>query len=84
MMSIESNICEEFDNAKKIEMVYSALQRAKDVIALAYKPNNSKFCNPIKDITDEKIQEYYYSLNDMCIELVERNVMMWQKEDDEN
>lgn len=70
--------------AKQIEMVYECLGRAKDMIALIYKPEDEKFANPLKQITDKKIQEYYYELNTMCCELANRNVMLWQKEDDEN
>lgn len=68
--------------AKQIETVYHILSSAKDMIALAYKPDDHKFCQPSKDITDERVQDYYYTLNDMCIELSERGVMMWQQEDD--
>lgn len=71
-------------NSKKIEMVHKALSDAKELIALAYKPDDKKFCNPSKDIDDEVIKDYFYTLNDMCIELTERNAMQWQKEDDEN
>lgn len=68
--------------AKQIEMVYECLGRAKDMIALIYKPEDEKFANPLKQITDKKIQEYYYELNTMCCELADRNIMAWQKEDE--
>lgn len=67
--------------AKQIEMVYNAIGQAKDIIALVYRPDGNKYTNPIEDIEDEKIKEYYYTLNSMCIELSERNKMLWQKED---
>ncbi len=67
--------------AKQIEMVYNAIGQAKDTIAMVYKPECNKYTNPLKDITDEKIQDYYYKLNSMCCELSERNKMLWQKED---
>lgn len=67
--------------AKQIEMVYEALNSAKKTIALIYKDENEPIGHPDKDIKDEKIQSYYYTINEMCVELAERNVMLWQKED---
>lgn len=68
------------DEPKRIEMVYQAIQNAKELIALAYKPDGEKYTQPIHDIKDEQIQDYYYTLNHMCCELADRNVMEWQKE----
>lgn len=70
--------------AKQIEMVYECLGRAKDMIALIYKAEGEKYGNPLKDISDKTIQNYYYEINKMCCELADRNVMLWQKEEDEN
>lgn len=67
--------------AKQIEMVYEALRNAKETIALIYKDENEALSHPDEDIKDEKIQSYYYQINSMCVELSERNVMLWQKED---
>lgn len=67
--------------AKQIEMVYETLNSAKKAIALIYKDENAPIGHPDKDIKDEKIQSYYYAINEMCLELAERNVMLWQKED---
>lgn len=67
--------------AKQIEMVYECLGRAKDMIAMIYKPEDEKYGNPIKDIQDKEIQKYYYDINKMCCDLADRNVMLWQKED---
>lgn len=67
--------------AKQIEMVYEALNHAKKEIALIYKDENEPIGHPDKDIKDEKIQSYYYAINEMCVELADRNVMLWQKED---
>ena len=67
--------------AKRIEMVYEVLNNAKRTIALIYKDENEALGHPDKDIKDEKIQAYYYQINDMCVELAERDVMLWQKED---
>lgn len=69
------------DEAKQVEMVYRAIQGAKDIIALVYMPEGAEYAHPINDIKDEKIQDYYYTLNSMCCELADRNVMGWQKED---
>ena len=69
--------------AKQIEMVYECLGRAKDMIALIYKPEGEKYANPIRNISDKKIQDYYYQINSMCCELADRNVMSWQKEENE-
>ena len=70
--------------AKQIEMVHDILNNAKEMIAMVYKPNGNVYRNPIKDITDEKIRDYYYEINHMCCELSDRNKMLWQKEDNEN
>lgn len=70
--------------AKKIELVYEYLGKAKDMIALVYKPEDKAYCNPSKDITDDKIREYYYQINEMCCEIIDRRAMLWQKEDNEN
>lgn len=70
--------------AKQIEMVWEVLNHANKAIALIYKDENELIGHPDKDIKDEKIQSYYYTINEMCIELADRNIMLWQKEDDEN
>lgn len=70
--------------AKQVEMVYDCLCRAKDMIALIYKPDDEKFPNPSKHIMDKKIRDYYYTINEMCCELGDRNVMLWQQEVQEN
>lgn len=70
--------------AKQIEAVWKILGNAKEAIAMVYRPDGKTYSNPADDITDEKINEYYYKLNDMCCELSDRNVMLWQKEDDGN
>lgn len=69
------------DEAKQIEIIYDALHHAKEMIGLAYKPVGKSFCDGYKDITDDKIKEYFYTINDMCIELADRNIMNWQKEE---
>ena len=68
--------------AKQIELVCEAIGRAKDMIALIYKPEGVPYCNAIKHITDEKIKDYYYTLNSMCCELMDRGVMAWQREEE--
>lgn len=70
--------------AKRVEMVWKILGDAKEAIALVFRPENKTYSRPADDITDKKINEYYHDLNRMCIELSDRNVMLWQKEDDEN
>lgn len=72
------------EEAKQIEMVHDILCNAKEMIAMVYKPNGNVYRNPTKDITDEKIREYYYEINHMCCELSDRNKMLWQKEDNED
>lgn len=72
------------EEAKQIEMVHDILCNAKEMIAMVYKPNGNVYRNPIKDITDEKIRDYYYEINHMCCELADRNKMIWQKEDNED
>lgn len=69
--------------AKQVEAVWKILGNAKEAIAMVFKPENKTYSRA-DDITDEKINEYYYDLNRMCIELADRNVMLWQKEDNEN
>lgn len=67
-------------DAQRIEIVYTAIANAKEMIGLAYKPDDKCYCDGWEDIKDEKIKEYFYALNTMCIELADRNVMDWQKE----
>lgn len=68
------------NEAKQIEIVYETLNNALRIIGLAYKPEGEGVCSPYEDITDEKIKEYYYDINTMCIELADRNAMDWQKD----
>lgn len=68
------------EQSKQIEIVYEALHNAQKMIELAYRPEGKEFCSPCDDITDEKIKEYYYDINTMCIELSDRNAMNWQKD----
>ena len=70
--------------AKQVEAVWRILGNAKEAIAMVFKPENNTYSRPADDITDEKINQYYYDLNRMCVELSDRNVMLWQKEDDED
>lgn len=70
--------------AKQVEVVWRILGNAKEAIAMVFKPEDNAYSRPADDITDEKINKYYYDINRMCIELSDRNVMLWQKEDDEN
>lgn len=72
------------EEAKQIEMVHDILNNAKEMIAMVYRPDGNAYRNPIKDITDEKIRDYYYDINHMCCELSDRNKMIWQKEDNED
>jgi DNA-binding Lrp family transcriptional regulator len=72
------------EEAKQIEMVHDILSNAKEMIAMVYRPDGNAYCNPIRDITDEKIRDYYYEINHMCCELSDRNKMIWQKEDNED
>ena len=65
--------------ATQIELIYDALHNALKMIELAYKPDDKEFCHPLEDITDEKIRDYYYDINTMCIELSDRNAMDWQR-----
>lgn len=71
--------------AKQVETVWRILGNAKEAIAMVYRPEDKACSHPADDITDEKINKYYFDLNSMCCELSDRNVMLWQKEDeDEN
>lgn len=70
--------------AKRIEIVWRLLSDVKETIALLYKPDGQTYSNPADDITDEKIQDYFYKINKMCCELSDRNIMLWQKEENEN
>lgn len=67
--------------ATQIELVHGALHNALEVIGLAFKPDGKEFCSPCDDIDDEKIKDYYYDINEMCIELADRKAMDWQKND---
>ena len=65
---------------KKLEMTYEVLSKAKQMIEQIYKPEG-KVSIKYEDFTDEKVRDYYYRLNDMCLELSARGVFPWQKED---
>ena len=64
---------------KKLEMTYEVLSKAKEMINQIYKPEGEVCVHP-EDFTDEKVKEYYYQLNDMCLELSDRGLFAWQKE----
>lgn len=68
---------------KKLEMAYEVISKAKQMIEQIYKLEG-KVCVQSEDFTDEKVKDYYYQLNDMCLELSDRGVFPWQKEDDED
>lgn len=68
---------------KKLEMAYEVISKAKQMIEQIYKLEG-KVCVQSEDFTDEKVKDYYYQLNDMCLELCDRGVFPWQKEDNEN
>lgn len=68
---------------KKLEMTYEVLSKAKQMIEQIYKLEG-KVSVKYEDFTDEKVRGYYYRLNDMCLELSDRGVFPWQKEDNEN
>lgn len=68
---------------KKLEMTYEVLSKAKQMIEQIYKPEG-KISIQYEDFTDEKVRDYYYRLNDMCLELSDRGVFPWQKEDNED
>lgn len=78
---LEEEEMKRMEDAKKLEMVWRTLNNALDIIALVYKPDNRMYSTPAEDITDEKVNEYYYKINSMCVELSERKAMLWQQED---
>lgn len=65
---------------KKLEMAYEVISKAKQMIEQIYKPEG-EICAQPEDFTDEKVKDYYYQLNDMCLELSGRGVFPWQKEE---
>lgn len=68
---------------KKLEMTHEVITEAKRMIEQIYKPEG-KISVQYEDFTDDKVRDYYYRLNDMCLELSDRGVFPWQKEDNEN
>lgn len=78
---LEEEEMKRIKDAKKLEIVWRTLNNALDIIALVYKPDNKMYSTPAEDITDEKVNEYYYKINSMCVELSERRAMLWQQED---
>ena len=78
---LEEEEMKRIKDAKKLEIVWRTLNNALDIIALVYKPDNRMYSTPAEDITDEKVNEYYYKINSMCVELSERKAMLWQQED---
>lgn len=69
----------------QVEQVWEALGTAQKFIKLAFTKDSSpeRDCSP-EVITDEQIREFYYQINDMCIELNNREVMWFQEKGDEN
>ena len=67
----------------QVEQVWEALGTAQKFIKLAFTKDDSpeRDCSP-DVITDEQIRDFYYRINDMCIELNNREVMWFQKGDD--
>lgn len=67
----------------QVEQVWEALGTAQKFMKLAFTKDDSpeRNCSP-EVITDEQIREFYYQINSMCIELNKRNVMWFQKGDD--
>lgn len=63
---------------KKLEMAYEVISKAKQMIEQIYKPEGKISAKP-EDFTDDKVRDYYYQLNDMCLELSDRGVFPWQK-----
>ena len=65
----------------QVEQVWEALGTAQKFIKLAFTKDSSpeRDCSP-DVITDEQIRDFYYRINDMCIELNNREVMWFQKE----
>ena len=68
---------------KKLEMTHEVITEAKRMIEQIYKPEG-KISVQYEDFTDDKVRDYYYRLNDMCLELSDRGVFPWQKDDNEN
>ena len=58
---------------KKLEMTYEVISKAKQMIEQIYKPEG-EICVHQEDFTDEKVKDYYYQLNTMCLELSDRGV----------
>lgn len=65
---------------KKLEMTYEVLTKAKQMIEQIYKPEG-KICIRYGEFTDDKVRDYYYRINDMCSELLDRKIFPWQKEE---
>ena len=60
----------------KLEIIWKSLSNVQNLINMFYKDKkNYKF-------TDEKMEKYYYKLNDMCLEILDRKQMDWQKEEE--
>lgn len=68
----------------QVEQVWEALGTAQKFIKLAFTKDSSpeRDCSP-DVITDKQIREFYYRINDMCIELNNRGVMWFQKESED-
>ena len=68
---------------KKLEMAYEVITKAKQMLEQIYKPEG-EISVKYENFTDGKVREYYYQINDMCLELSDRGVFPWQKEGNEN
>lgn len=66
----------------QVEQVWEALGTAQKFMKLAFTKEGTKDRSP-DVITDEQINDFYYRINDMCVELQKRKVMWFQKGDED-
>lgn len=61
-------------DSKKLELAWEALENSKKVLELLY-------AGPAREWEDKEMEEYYDAINEMCIEIADREEMDWQKGD---
>lgn len=61
------------EEGEKLYIIWSGMNSTKDLIFALYYKTDSGW-------VDDKMKEYYYSINDMCCEILDKNKMEWQKD----
>lgn len=76
-MNIKVNSTKEITDPLKKEMVWRAIGHTQDLIDNLYRVKDGTW-----HFTDEKMEEIFYKLNEMAIDLANDKDMAWQLEEE--